>query len=531
MRPVVRLVEGQLRGVVETSIKGKQYAAFKGIPYAKPPIGELRFQDPEPAESWSNIKDASKFGSNCAQFDPMTRTIVGSDDCLYLNVYTPSHETSPSSAVPKPVMLWIHGGAFAYGSGDDKFYGPDYIIENDVILVTINYRLGVFGFLNLEDGEVSGNQGLKDQLLALKWVQKNIENFGGDRENVTIFGESAGGASVHYLALSPLAKGLFHKAISQSGVILNPWASMANSPKLYAQKLSSALGKEITDPRLLVEYLRSFDAERLVEADEKICQEIGKNGSRCFTPSIDSTSKNPFLPVSVEIASRESVNVPYMIGHMSHEGILYLANINDRKLALYDSSLERVFSPGVIKVLNDRGLSVSDLRNIYFGNKPVSSETLDNYVKMQSDVQFLSGIHEVAAIQAVKSKCPTYFYKFSYDSGHSGVKAIFGLDMPGACHADDLSYIFYPKLMASFGIPPPEPTSTEHLVMERVTQMWTNFAKTGNPTPAVTKTLPVTWQPLKNPDHFECLHITDDLRMESITNVNKKLVKKSTSQL
>ncbi|XP_043268660.1 juvenile hormone esterase-like isoform X2 [Venturia canescens] len=531
MRPVVQIVEGQLRGVSEKSIYGKPYAAFKGIPYAKPPVGELRFQEPKPAEFWSNVKDCSKFGPNCAQYDSMTRTVVGGDDCLYLNVYTPSHETS-RSFTPKPVMVWIHGGLFAFGSGDDTLFGPDYIIENDVILVTINYRLGVFGFLNLEDGEVSGNQGLKDQLLALEWVQKNIENFGGDRENVTIFGESAGGASVHYLTLSPLAKGLFHKAISQSGVAVNPWAGMETSPKFYARKLAQALGKEMTDSKILVEFLRSLDAKILVEMDRKISQEVHWSAFRCFVPTVDETSKNPFLPISAKTASHESVDVPFMMGHTSHEGIPWLTRAtDDKKLASYNSCLEQVFCPRATKLLEYQGLEVSDLKDIYFGNRPVSSESLCNYVEMQSDVQFLSGIHEVAAIQTIKNKCPTYFYKFSYDKGFSLVKANAGLDISGACHSDELNYIFYSKLLASMGILPFKAGSMEHLVAKRVTEMWTNFAKTGNPTPAITNTLTVEWHPLKSPDNIECLNINENLRMESIPNVYAKWEKKLTSKL
>lgn len=187
-------------------------------------------QDPFPAEAWKGTRDALEFGPIAAQFDMLTEISDGSDDCLYLNVYTQSTETS----ILRPVMFWIHGGGFIFGSGNDLFYGPDYLMKKDIVLVTVNYRLGVFGedsisctskyillrfklillqlelgFLNLEDKVAPGNQGLKDQVMALQWVHDNIKSFGGDPENVTIFGESAGGASVHYLTMSPLARGYF----------------------------------------------------------------------------------------------------------------------------------------------------------------------------------------------------------------------------------------------------------------------------------------------------------------------------------
>ncbi|XP_024890647.1 uncharacterized protein LOC112466655, partial [Temnothorax curvispinosus] len=194
--------EGKLIGIVEKGVYGDYYTAFRGIPYAKPPIGELRFKDPVPAEPWSGGRDASKYGNVAVQLNDFTREIKGDEDCLYLNVYT----TKIESLKKRTVMVWIHGGAFYTGSGDASFYGPDYIVQKDVVLVTLNYRLGVLGFLNLNNKVATGNQGLKDIIMALQWVQKNISKFGGDPENVTIFGQSAGGVLVHCLTLSPLAK-------------------------------------------------------------------------------------------------------------------------------------------------------------------------------------------------------------------------------------------------------------------------------------------------------------------------------------
>ncbi|CAB0030891.1 unnamed protein product [Trichogramma brassicae] len=266
--PHVNVNGGRLKGFTIRDFEGKNYYAFRGIPYAKPPLGELRFKDPVPAEKWIGTRDALTFGPMAVHFDIFKKSIVGSDDCLYLNVYTNAIDGSKL----RPVLVWIHGGGFIFGSGEDDFYGADYFMRKDVVLVTFNYRLGVLGFLNLEDEIAPGNQGLKDQVIALEWVRDNISNFGGDPENVTIFGESAGGASVHYLTLSPLARGLFHKAISQSGVVLNPWAAVPENPKNYAYKLCKMLGKETKNSKEIVEFLQTIPYTELMIAQQKMAE-------------------------------------------------------------------------------------------------------------------------------------------------------------------------------------------------------------------------------------------------------------------
>ncbi|XP_011630104.1 esterase E4-like [Pogonomyrmex barbatus] len=263
----VHVHEGKLIGTVEEGIYGDLYFAFRGIPYAKPPIGELRFKDPVPPEAWSENRDASKYGNVAVQYNIFDGTIIGDEDCLYLNVYNTDLELSQKRAV----MVWIHGGGFFMGDGNPSIYGPDFIIRKDVVLVTLNYRLGVLGFLNLNDEVATGNQGLKDIVMALKWVQKNIAKFGGDPKNVTIFGESAGGAIVHYLTLSPLTEGLFHKAIAHSGVVVNPWAydDLMTKDTMLGFDLVKKLGKITLDPKVAYEFLKTVDAKLLIETEKQ----------------------------------------------------------------------------------------------------------------------------------------------------------------------------------------------------------------------------------------------------------------------
>lgn len=182
----------------------------------------MPFQPPVPPDPWEDTLDATQIHPVCPQRDIYRRVDLfeGDEDCLYLNVYTPNLNSSKGLL---PVMVFLHGGGWLCGSGNVQFYGPDLLLDKDIVLVVPNYRLGALGFLSTGDLLVPGNNGLKDQVAALKWVQKNIEAFGGDPGSVTVFGESAGGAATHYHTISPLSKGLLHRGIAQSGTAFVPW--------------------------------------------------------------------------------------------------------------------------------------------------------------------------------------------------------------------------------------------------------------------------------------------------------------------
>nr|CAD7568083.1 unnamed protein product [Timema californicum] len=281
----VRISQGELQGKKVSSKARGVFYSFQGIPYAKPPVGTLRFKPPEPPEPWAGVRDATKEEAISPQIHMILQSCTGEEDCLFLNVHMPQW---PVSCL-KPVMVWIHGGAFELGSGDSSSYGPDYFLAQDVVFVSINYRLGALakntihvivlchnklkkspcplalGFLNLDGSDVSANNGLRDQVMALTWVKKNISKFGGDPDNVTIFGESAGGASVHYLLLAPSAKGLFHKAIAQSGTALLCHLNSSVSTQ-RAFRLGQELGCETKDPQHLADFLRTVPAEKIVMA-------------------------------------------------------------------------------------------------------------------------------------------------------------------------------------------------------------------------------------------------------------------------
>ncbi|XP_049947705.1 esterase FE4-like [Schistocerca serialis cubense] len=198
---LVTVEQGVLRGSVVISKLGTPYAAFRGVPYATPPLGDLRFQAPQPAASWSGVRDALEEGSACTQVplpDITTARDPGDEDCLVLNLYVPLNTTEPPA-----VYVWMPGGAYFVGSGTIAQYGPDLLIEEGIAAVTVNYRLGALGFLSTEDEVIPGNAGLKDQVMALRWLQQNVAAFGADPEKVTVGGESADGSSAAHHLISP----------------------------------------------------------------------------------------------------------------------------------------------------------------------------------------------------------------------------------------------------------------------------------------------------------------------------------------
>ncbi|XP_049853089.1 juvenile hormone esterase-like [Schistocerca gregaria] len=468
--------------------------AYFAIPYAKPPLGHLRFKAPQPVEPWSGVRRPEREGNSCMQdsFGLLLGTLPTSEDCLFLNVYTDT--MAADVAQPRPVMVWLHGGAFAIGSGSRFMYGPDYLAARGVLLVTLNYRLGPFGFLSTADAEAPGNMGLKDQALALGWVRDNIAAFGGDPHNVTIFGESAGAASVHLHMLSPASRGLFSRAISQSGSALSPWATVdAQRAREAALALGAAVGCHGNQSAALVDCLRGVPATDLSAA-----------AARALTDrSPDQLEYSPFqfLPVVEDFLAagdREDAflhgdprelmrlglfaKVPFIAGINSNEALPFARFLMMRQSswAPGGKGYPRLLPPRVRESCEGPRLeeAAARLRSFYLRAEDLDE---DSFTEMMSDALFFDGIQETVELFAASSSSPVYEYLFEVDGERNLLKRLMSnAKKAGACHADDLGYLFSMQLPL---LPAPAPSSLEELTIERMTTMWTDFAKTGDPTP------------------------------------------------
>lgn len=517
----VTVAQGELRGKKITAKTGTTYFSFQGIPYCQPPVGPLRFKAPQPPEPWEGILDALNEGSVAPQVDDFVAdSYLGEEDCLYLNVYTPKVPAQSGDDL-KAVMVWIHGGGFYMGSGNALINGPDYLLATDVVLVTFNYRLGALGFLSTEDAETSSNNGLKDQVMALRWVQKNIQQFGGDPGNVTIFGCSAGGGSVHYHLLSPMSAGLFHRAIAMSGAVLNPWA-LVEEPRDRAFRLGAVLGCKTTDSRELVEFLRTVPAHRLVE-DAVKAQTAEERASNMlfFAPTLEKGAQKGeevFLtgkPLDLMQEGRFH-KVPFMSGITSHEGMLVMRAMFKNPAFLNELNKNyELLVPYTMKLKKKSAKSQEvalKIKHFYFGDKPVSRETLQPLFNLYSDIYFIVGIKKSIDLQLKHSDTPIYFYQFSYDEKLGLIEKYIGdSSMPGVCHGAEIPYIFKSFYVDDARLGP----DTDYIkTVSRMVRLWTNFAKTGNPTPKFDPLLGVIWSPVTK-DGLRYLNIDKELTMQN----------------
>ncbi|XP_049851783.1 esterase FE4-like [Schistocerca gregaria] len=482
---VVRVKDGQLRGRRRATVWGLPFCSFQGVPYARPPVGDLRFREPQPLEPWSGVRDALQEGAVAVSVHHDDFSIaVGNEDCLYLNVYTP--QRVPGDGGRLAVMVWLHGGGFVWGSGSADCYGPDVLMHAAIVLVTLNYRLGVLGFLSTQDEVVPGNMGLKDQVAALRWVRDNIASFGGDPNNVTIFGESAGAASVHYHLLSPLSKGLFHKAIMQSGSALSMWAA-ADGIREKSFKLGELLGCHTDSSEELVQFLRGVDPHKLVETFPKVVPEKEQMGALtvAFVPCVEKEHSGAFLTEEplVLMTQGRFHRVPVIVGGTSGEGIAMLALTgilkDTEKMDFMIDNFELVFGDSLlIKDLHTRKTVCDKLKQFYFGNTS-PDDRHRRLVLMCADLHFNMGSDITARLIASAPNPPQiYRYQFSFESDLALTSRMVDRRFPGATHTAELCYLF----LFADNRQDINKDSHQHTVRSIMASLWTNFAKTGDPT-------------------------------------------------
>ncbi|XP_068633811.1 juvenile hormone esterase-like [Battus philenor] len=496
----VQVNEGLLEGEVIDNEFGGQIYSFKGVPYAQPPLGELRFKAPRAAAAWTGVRSARRLGPDCYQCDLLTGTPShGSEDCLYLNVYSPS--LAPRQ--PLPVMVWIHGGGFMCGSGSDVLFAPHFLTRRGVILVTINYRLEVLGFLCLDTEEVPGNAGMKDQVAALRWIKRNISSFGGDPENVTIFGESAGGASVSLHLLSPMSKGLFKRVISQSGTAISNWAT-SFLPRERSFALAKRMGCNSDDPQQVYEFFKRQPVESLINKPVPLTYEEQHKESPKPYFSVACERKfgdnEAFLTEDPLDLLRRGIHegVEVMNGTTLDEGVVLLGLGTDvTEMIAQANKFKEFFVPAPLSATcsaTDKMRLGKKIKEYYFKTEEVSRGNLEALCRFQSAHAFHYPSFLWHSVCARACTNTVYQYKFACKSERNVFKQLLGItESTGAgavvCHADDLPYLF-PITVGGAKI---DTSTAGFRMVDRVTELWTNFAKCGNPTPD--ESFGVTWSP------------------------------------
>ncbi|XP_063540341.1 esterase E4-like [Cydia strobilella] len=529
----VILKQGVLSGTLDkTLLKKRDYYAFRGIPYAEPPIRALRFLPPNPHQGWEGTYESHKIKPTCMQFNSRSRNgepmgLSGSEDCLHLSVLTPSFQG------PIPVVVFDYNDNFRTGFNSTDTYSPDFFLEEDVIVVTINHRLDMFGYLTTNDEVIPPNAGLKDFILALEWIKENIEQFGGDPNRVTLMGSRGGAALIHILLFSEQAKGLFSSVIMQSGTALEP-AYFPNNSRNKAFMLGEEVDIKTDDSQTLLEELQKIDAEELFYKlvnllDDK---DITERQMSIF----------PFAPV-VEIDNPDAVltslpdnsniinDVPILIGFNSREGL--------------DLAFHYISSPRLVELTRDffihfpirsgfrfnRNSTVfqnmeQEIKEFYFQDGYFYVGNILEYAVYVGDVLHNYALDYTVAKLADQLSSPLYYYMFDFkgalneNSLHISRRALRTVQNWGATVGDELCYLHVcTRIKKNYeSLTKLVSEQAEMKLLRKMVRMWTNFIKTCNPTPdEKDDTLKkITWTPVnKDSKEKQYLHITKIPRMKA----------------
>jgi para-nitrobenzyl esterase len=427
---------GLVEGVDEDGV-----SVFRGIPFAAPPVGPLRWRAPAPPAAWAGIRSADQFSPICMQpgaYPDDAPPEPMSEDCLYLNVWAPAGAHDE----PLPVMVWIYGGGLLNGSASTPLYAGDALARRGVVVVTFNYRLGALGFLahpelsrESEYGG-SGNYGLLDQLAALNWVQRNISAFGGDPRNVTVFGQSSGSISISALTASPLARGLFHRAIGQSGGLFEPLDASPEFKLEGAERVGLAYASRLRAP--------SLQALRALPASEIVARPFNPQ------PNIDGyvLRETPYEA----FANGRANDVDLLVGSNSEEGLYFLSGRTVTAANLGDT-LKQDFPGFIVSLLGPRSVANNDAAH-------------DAFVSFESDMRFGWNMWAWARLHAESSERNTFYYRFAHTPA----------GQEGASHGAEMAYVFDHLDLYDAAW-----TESDRRLAQTIAAYWTNFAKTGDP--------------------------------------------------
>jgi len=451
---IISTNKGKIKGLEKPNIQ-----CFLGIPYAKPPVCNLRFCEPQPMDSWESIKDTTKFGFIAPQNHPDTPPIeqIEDENCLFLNIWTPKADDKA-----RPVMVWIHGGGYIIGSSSrPRLNGERLAIYGNVVVVSFNYRLGALGFLNLPG--IPPNLGMQDQIAALKWIQENIHNFGGDPTNITIFGESAGGMSVAILLAIPAARGLFHKAIIESGAA-NPRDFMPERARKGSEELLSKLHIELGN----LDALREVPLKKLLRMQKKIAGTIVDNKESPFWPFVDG-KLIPEQPLEI-IRKGKVSKIPLIIGYNDDE-LGFISNLleqadEDRKNVIIGLVQSRIHKIGINKENLEKLISTyKQEMSMIYPNKPYKYWDM-----ILADAMFRIRIIRQLEAHAIHQS-NIYSYIFTYESPISG----------SALHTFEIPFVFGNIDTTDMAEGAIESNETTEQLSKIIMDTWITFAKTGNP--------------------------------------------------
>ncbi|XP_059514390.1 LOW QUALITY PROTEIN: bile salt-activated lipase-like [Myotis daubentonii] len=473
-------VEGVNKKLGLFGIGGRSVDIFKGIPFAAPPKA---LENPQPHPGWQGTLKAKDFKQQCLQVTHAQDDTEGSEDCLYLNIWVPQGQKEVSQNLP--VMIWIFGGAFLFGSGqgfnffsDYQYDGEEIATRGTVIVVTFSYRLGALGFLSTGDANLPGNYGLRDQHMAIAWVKRNIAAFGGDPDNITIFGQSAGGASVSLQTLSPYNKGLIRRGISQSGVALTPWAIQKN-PLSWAMQIAIEVGCPLDDAARMAKCLKATDPRVLTLPPGIESSRLG------LLPVVD----GDFIPDDPINLFANAADIDYIAGTNNMDGHLFASNempaINNNKQTVTGEDFFKLISQVTI-AKGPRGANATfDFYTAPWAQDSSQEAKKKTVVDFETDIFFLIPTKMAVAQHRANAKSArTYTYLFSEPSCNP-----FYPSWVGADHGDDLQYVF--------GKPFDNPLiyrAQDRTVSQAMIAYWTNFARTGDPNQGHSA-VPTQWEP------------------------------------
>ncbi|XP_026844879.1 venom carboxylesterase-6 [Drosophila persimilis] len=514
---VITTALGKIRGTILPSQSGRNFFAFRGIPYAKAPVERLRFRPPEPVEQWYDVFDATFDGPKCPQPGLVSEDV--SEDCLRLNVYTKELPNESQLNVRRPVIVFIHPGGFYSLSGQSKnFAGPQYFMDRSLVLVTFNYRLGSLGFLATGTKEATGNMGLKDQVQLLRWIKLHISRFGGDPNAVTLLGYGAGAMAVTLHMVSPMSRGLFHRAIVMSGAATGQWTLPEHQMEV-AMRQATLLSCHTDNTTEMIDCMRGkhyleyantlpqmFDFGRnnpLILWKPVVEPDFGQERFLVESP-VQSFQNDDFMKVPIITGMTKDEFVGPALSILQSPSLLSTLNANFETLA----PIFFMFNES-----NPRAANISqELREYYFQQEPIdANRSLAALSSLYSDALTGFGIHRFVHLAARSTK--VYCYRFAYQGGRSHI--YYPEDAPyGVVHHDDLMYLFVePSISRMF-----TEDDDEFRMVDIMVRIFSAFAYKGDPNKPTDAALrDVRWRPFSFKKRYY-LDIGDELVLHENLN-------------